>query len=109
MKRGKRDRKFQTNYLPDEFTVTEIKETQVTVENNRTHQIYKRHISFIKLIQKRNYNKERRVDPDVIKTPTRKQYPIRSRKLDKRLGWRDVISFSAVYLVRIISRLFIYI
>ena len=80
VKRGKRDHKFQTNYLADEFTVTDIKGTQVTVENNRTHQTYKRHISFLKLIQKLNANKERRVDPDVIKTPTRKQYPIRSKK-----------------------------
>ena len=74
-KRGKRDHKFQTNYLPVEFTVTEIKGTQV--ENNQAHQTYKRHISFIKLIQKRYDNKERRADPDVIKTPSRKQYPIR--------------------------------
>ena len=50
--------------------MTDINGTQVTVENNRTHQTYKRHISFIKLIQKLNANKERRVDPDVIKTPT---------------------------------------
>ena len=63
MKRGKRDHKFQTNYLPGEFTVTEIKGTHVTVENNQNT---KRHITFIKLIQKRNDNKERRADHDVI-------------------------------------------
>ena len=83
VKRGKRDHKFQTTYMSDEFTMTEVTGTQITLKNNRTQQTFKRHVSFVKLIQKRNDNnhQQNKDIPDVIKTPTtKKQYPLRSRK-----------------------------
>ena len=56
LKRGKKDNKFQSISLlrkhNDHFTVTKATNTIVTIRNNRTNQVYDRHISFVKPIFK---------------------------------------------------------
>ena len=77
VKRAKRDNKFQTNYLKDTFTVINIIGIQITVKNNQTDLILKRHISFLKPAIKDSNQQIPNVEQP---TNNRKTYPIRSRQ-----------------------------
>ena len=88
LKRGKKDNKFQSNYYNDHFTVTKATNTIVTIRNNKTNQVYDRHISFVKPIFK-SYTANETFEQSTeiqsrenIQQPltTEKQYPLRSRK-----------------------------
>lgn len=80
IRRGVRNNKFQTTYLPDIYTVVTVNGTQITVKNNRTNIIIKRHISFAKLVYNKTNATDQKSDTVNDDNITRKQYPLRSKK-----------------------------
>ena len=60
MKRGRKDNKYRSHYLNDEFTILNVKHQMVIVKNNNTERQYARHVSFLKHVvkmkEKENYH-----------------------------------------------------
>ena len=86
VKRGQKQNKHQSNYFNDEYTVTNVNNSMITVKSNSTGQSYRRHVSFAKpIIKSHTQTSAHQNNKDTEQnTVTLKQYPLRSRASNRQ-------------------------